>query len=118
MSAGLACNYSSSHQLVMSSRVETSLIVTVRDSSTSLGMREMEQFNVVDLASRPRKKTGTRFLSAILFRRTILRFLSLLLAYDRVVGEVQVVGSSAIDVDPPLDRIVVSRIERHRQRDG
>ena len=100
----------------MSSRVETSLIVTVRDSSTSLGMREMEQFNVVDLASRPRKKTGTRFLSAPLFRRTILRFLSLLWAYDRVVGEVQIVRSSAIEVDPTLDHIAVSRIDTHRQR--
>src|SRR5439155_16946421 len=64
----------------------------------------------------PAKKTGTRFLSAPLFRRTILGFLSLLWAYDRVVSEVQIVRSSAIEVDPTLDDIAVSRTDTHRQR--
>src|SRR6266496_2263823 len=73
----------------------------------------IEQFTIVDLASRPRKKTGTRFLPAPLFRRTILR---VLWADDRVVGEVQIVRSSAIEIDPTLDHVAVSRIETHRQR--
>src|SRR5207244_3071352 len=84
-----------------------------RDTSTSLGMRGMEQFTIVDLASPPRKKTGTRFLPAPLFRRTILR---VLWADDRVVGEVQIVRSSAIEIDPTLDHVAVSRIDTHRQR--
>src|SRR5713101_2518824 len=116
MSAGLACNYSSSHQLVMSSGVETSLIVT---SKRFLDFARNDRNGTIHHCRScisPAQKNRDAVLSAPLFRRIILRFLLFLWAYDRVVSEVQIVRSSAIEVDPTLDHFAVSRIETHRQR--
>src|SRR5439155_15469966 len=38
------------------------------------------------------------------------------MAYDRVVGEVQVVGSGAIEVDPTLRHITVTSVDGHGER--
>ena len=83
----------------------------------------MEQFAIVDLASRPAQKNRDA-VNRVPVCRTISRLFNqkptfcLSRADMRVIREVQVIGARAIEIDPTLDRVAVSCINAHRQCRG
>ena len=91
----------------MSSRVETSLIINSKRFLDAARNNRNGPFTIVDLTSGPRKKNRDAVLSAPLLRKNYFS-IRLLRADLGVIGEVQVVRSGAIEIDPTLDHVAVT----------
>ena len=103
----------------MSSKVETSLIVNSQRFLNFAWDNSNGTIHHSRSCISPAQKNRDAVLSASPFQRTILRLdtcSDLRLANCSVVGEVQVVRSGTIEVDPTLDNIAVTRIDRHTER--